>query len=1217
MKTKSMLFALTLVAVLMMAGVGNARADSHSDESDLFTVDTRGPDDPGGISHSDESDLFTVDTRDPYIPPVQLVVTPTAGQSKILGAFDPVLTYVFEGALEGEAPAFTGALSREQGEEVGAYAITQGTLALADNGRFLAANYVLVFAGGATFEITPNSHSDESDLFTVDTRDPYIPPVQLVVTPTEGQSKILGAQDPVLAYTFAGALEGEAPAFTGALSREPGEAVGAYAITQGTLALADNGAFLAANYVLVFDGGATFEITPNSHSAVSRLFTVDTRDPYIPPVELVVMPTEGQSKILGAQDPVLAYIFEGALEGETPAFTGALSREPGEAVGAYAITQGTLALADNGAFLAANYALTFTEGVTFEITPNSHSAVSGLFTVDTRDPYIPAVELVVTPTEGQSKILGAQDPVLAYTFAGVLEGEAPAFTGALSREPGEAVGAYAITQGTLALADNGRFLAANYVLVFDGGATFEITPNSHSAVSGLFTVDTRDPYIPAVQLVVTPTAGQSKNLGAFDPVLTYVFEGALEGEKPAFTGALAREKGETAGTYAITQGTLALADNGAFLAANYALTFTEGVTFEITSNAYSAVSGLFTVDTRNPYIPPVQLVVTPTEGQSKNLGAFDPVLTYIFEGALEGEKPAFTGALAREQGETAGTYPITQGTLALVDNGAFLAANYALTFTEGVTFEITSNAYSAVSGLFTVDTRDPYIPPVELVVTPTAGQSKILGAQDPILAYTFAGALEGEKPVFTGALARKQGETVGSYEITQGNLALADNGAFLAANYALTFTEGVTFEITPNAHVAVSGLFTVDTRDPYIPPVELVVTPTAGQSKIFGTLDPVLTYTFDGELQGEKPVFTGALSREQGEAVGSYEITQGNLALVDNGPFLAANYVLVFDGGATFEITPNDVINSAMWLTATALGSGEEDPITLFFGENEAAAEGEDDLDVAAIPGQSVRLCSLPTFTGVRRLSHDWRPFPGKDGITRWRLEVVQPGTIRAGDEQQRNGAEDNKAFTLTWNIDAAEQNRHLYLQQIMDEQPVGFPIDMRRTSTTTVHRGTVYEIAYAPLVEAEINLKSGWNFIGSPLMSTQSQGEILGGAAPIAGSNEVLWYWNNGRYEICQDNEPLNPERGYFVYSHDEKNRTISITGIKTDAVMLLQQGWNLVNPPNACAMPTKPGVLSRAWHLNGDAYQFVAQGGILKPDCCYWIFVTSNEPAMMNFNN
>ena len=42
----------------------------------------------------------------------------------------------------------------DAGENVGTYAITQGTLALADNAPFLAANYTLSFTAGETFAIT-------------------------------------------------------------------------------------------------------------------------------------------------------------------------------------------------------------------------------------------------------------------------------------------------------------------------------------------------------------------------------------------------------------------------------------------------------------------------------------------------------------------------------------------------------------------------------------------------------------------------------------------------------------------------------------------------------------------------------------------------------------------------------------------------------------------------------------------------------------------------------------------------------------------------------------------------------------------------------------------------------------------------------------------------------------------------------------------------------
>jgi uncharacterized repeat protein (TIGR02543 family) len=87
------------------------------------------------------------------------------------------------------------------------------------------------------------------------------------------------------------------------------------------------------------------------------------------------------------------------------------------------------------------------------------------------------------------------------------------------------------------------------------------------------------------------------------------------------------------------------------------------------------------------------------------------------------------------------------------------------------------------------------INPATLTVTPTAGLSKIFGGADPVLTYTNSGAVAGETAVFSGALTRTAGETTGSYAITQGTLALADNGVFRASNYTLSFTAGVNFTI--------------------------------------------------------------------------------------------------------------------------------------------------------------------------------------------------------------------------------------------------------------------------------------------------------------------------------------------------------------------------------------------------------------------------------------
>jgi hypothetical protein len=220
------------------------------------------------------------------ITPAALTVTADA-QSRVYGASDPVLSFGAAGLVGGDtaATALTGTLTRAAGENVGSYAITQGTLA--------GANYAINFTG-ANFAITPAT---------------------LTVT-ANAQSRVYGASDPVLSFGTAGLVGGDtaATALTGALTRAAGENVGTYAITQGSLA--------AANYTISFTG-ANFAITPAA----------------------LTVTADAQSRVYGASDPVLSFGTAGLVGGDTAAtaLTGTLTRAAGENVGSYAITQGTLA----------------------------------------------------------------------------------------------------------------------------------------------------------------------------------------------------------------------------------------------------------------------------------------------------------------------------------------------------------------------------------------------------------------------------------------------------------------------------------------------------------------------------------------------------------------------------------------------------------------------------------------------------------------------------------------------------------------------------------------------------------------------------------------------------------------------------------------------------------------------------------------------------------
>ena len=120
----------------------------------------------------------------------------------------------------------------------------------------------------------------------------------------------------------------------------------------------------------------------------------------------------------------------------------------------------------------------------------------------------------------------------------------------------------------------------------------------------------------------------------------------------------------------------------------------------ITGN-YELVPGVLTIP--GARITPRDLTVTPNAGQSKKFGAADPTLHSTNSGRVPGQIPDFSGALSRAEGEDAGLYDITLGTLALIDHfsSGFKASNYTLKMVSpAVKFEITkADAPAAPTGL--------------------------------------------------------------------------------------------------------------------------------------------------------------------------------------------------------------------------------------------------------------------------------------------------------------------------------------------------------------------------------------------------------------------------------------------------------------------------------------------------------------------------------------
>ncbi|MEL1240867.1 MBG domain-containing protein, partial [Flavobacterium flavipallidum] len=693
--------------------------------------------------------------------------------------------------------------------------------------------------------------------------------IPITVTADASQAKVYGSSDPVLTYTVTPALL-TGDSFTGALSRSTGENVGSsYAINQGDLSAGNK-------YLITF---------------VSKDFTITAKP-------ITVTADASQTKVYGASNPVYTYTVSPSLvSGDS--FTGTLARTVGENIGAYAINQGSLSA-------GSNYNITY---------------VSKDFTIT-------AKPITVTADASQTKVYGTVDPVYTYTVSpSLVSGDS--FTGALTRTAGENIGAYAINQGSLSAGSNYNITyvskdftitakpitvtadasqtkvygASNPVYTYTvspslvsgdsfSGAlartagenigAYAINQGSLSAGSNYnITYVSKDFTITAKPITVTADASQTKVYGASNPVYTYTVSPSLV-SGDSFSGALARTAGENIGAYAINQGSLSAGSN-------YNITY---------------VSKDFTI-TAKP------ITVTADASQTKVYGASNPVYTYTVSPSLV-SGDSFTGALARTAGENIGAYAINQGSLSagsnynityvskdftitvkpitvtadasqtkvygtsnpvytytvspsLVSGDSFTGA---LTRTAGEnigTYAINQGSLSAGSNYtITYVSKDFTITAKPVTVTASASQTKVYGASNPVYAYTVSPSLiSGDS--FTGALTRVAGENVGAYAIQQGTLSAG-------TNYTITF---------------VSKDFVVTAKP-------ITVAANASQTKVYGTSDPVYTYTVSPSLvSGDS--FTGALSRAIGEDVGVYAITQGSLNA-------GANYLMSYVG-ANFSIT--------------------------------------------------------------------------------------------------------------------------------------------------------------------------------------------------------------------------------------------------------------------------------------------------------------------------
>lgn len=197
------------------------------------------------------------------------------------------------------------------------------------------------------------------------------------------------------------------------------------------------------------------------------------------------------------------------------------------------------------------------------------------------------------------------------------------------------------------------------------------------------------------------------------------------------------------------------------------------------------------------------------------------------------------------------------------------------------------------------------------------------------------------------------GQTLAASSLSEGSASVDGLFTFTAPGTVSsvgTSSQSITFIPTDTANYNSAAT----TTNVLINPKPLAIT-ADGKTKVKGKADPALTYTSSGLVGGD--TISGSLSRDAGEAIGSYAITQGTLSV-------SSNYSISFTG-ATLSITSGFLAGDDT-VTRQPDSSGFKIPVaTLLANDGEVASDGSLDssgLVITGVTGTTVSLSGAFIF---------------------------------------------------------------------------------------------------------------------------------------------------------------------------------------------------------------------------------------------------------------
>ena len=806
------------------------------------------------------------------VSPRPITITADSNQSKVYGNTDPTLTYTVQANGVGSglvgSDTFSGTLSRASGENVGTYAIGQGTLA--------NSNYTITFVP-ASFSIIAR-------------------PITLTATAqstTYGSALNLGTS----AYTIT----------SGSLANS--DAISAVTLQYNSSATV-SGTTAAGTYTngIVASGATGTGLSNYTISYVPGTLTVSQK--------ALTVTASGQSTTYGSALALgsSAFTTSGLVNGDTVSAV-TLNQNSNttvpatQAAGSYTgAINGILASGATGTGLS-NYTISY---------------VPGALTVS------PAT-LTVT-ADAKTMVYGATVPSLTYTITGYVNSEnantanvtgAPSITTAASSTSN--VGNYTISAAANSLA------APNYIFAYTNGnlsvtpatLTYVATPTTSiygatpsvnaGTVTGFVNSDTLSNATTGT-LVFSTTATANSNVNSYAITgsgLTanngnYVFVQAA-GNSTALTinpATLTYVATPTTSIYGATPsvnaGTVTGFVNSDTLsnATTGTLVFSTTATANSNVNSYAITGSGLTANNGN-------YVFVQAAGNSTALTINPATLTIT----ANNQTATYGSALSVGAGSTQFTSVGLQnnetiGSITLASSGASNTANvgsYSLvpSTATGGTFAPSNYTISYVPGTLTVS-------PATLTVTADA-KTMVYGATVPSLTYTITGYVNSENANTANVTGAPSITTAASSTSNVGNYTISAAANSLAApNYIFAYTNG-NLSVTPAT-------------------LTYVATPT---TSIYGATPSVNAGTVTGFVNSDtlSNATTGTLvfstTATANSNVNSYAITGSGLT-ANNGNYVfvqaAGNSTALTINPATLTITANN--QTATYGSALSVGAG-------------------------------------------------------------------------------------------------------------------------------------------------------------------------------------------------------------------------------------------------------------------------------------------------------